>query len=132
MSKNILSYLGASSCNGVICSSSQSVSDNDSSDSDSKPPPIKKSCTDKVRPLTSQRNYRKDWEKEFSWLEYDQDVNGGFCRICRIHSVHHTTQEHIGSVCLGFKTIYKLEKAVGKMREHQKVHTTSDAVKPWL
>ena len=98
MSKNILSYFGPSSCNGVTCSSSQSVSDNDSSDSDSKPPPNKKSCTEKFRPLTSRRSFRKDWEKEFSWLEYDQDVNGAFCRICRTHSVHHTTQEHTGGV----------------------------------
>ena len=44
-------------------------------DFDSKPTLNKKCCTDKFRLLTSQRSYRKDWEKELSWLVYDQDVN---------------------------------------------------------
>ena len=118
MSKNILSYFGPSSCNGVTCNSSQSVSDNDSSDSDSMLPPNKKSCTEKFRPLKSRRSYRKDWG-EFNWLVYDQDVNGALCRICRTHSMHHTTQEHTGGVWVS-KPFKNWKKAVGKMIDHQK------------
>ena len=37
-----------------------------------------KSCS-----TSSSRKYRKIWEKEHPWLQYDADCEGAFCKICK-------------------------------------------------
>ena len=76
--------------------SSASVSRNysDSKGSDIEPPAPKKQC----QGLTSQasssqgsvssvstkrRHYLKRWESDFHWLEYDEDLQGAFCKHCK-------------------------------------------------
>ena len=62
------------------------------SDSVSLEPPPKKSLSStanyraksKYRAKSSrQRKYNKKWEKDFPWLEYDENYQGAFCKICR-------------------------------------------------
>ena len=32
---------------------------------------------------SSSRKYLKKWESDFSWLEYDENCDGAFCKVCR-------------------------------------------------
>ena len=86
---DIRSFFGASSSK-----STPTIDDRDtgveSKDSDSEvlgPSPAKICCTsskqfrDKSHPLSSKRRYNKKWEKEFCWLEYDEDHQGAFCNM---------------------------------------------------
>ena len=36
----------------------------------------------KYRSKSSSRKYCKKWEKDFSWLEYDEDCEDAFCKFC--------------------------------------------------
>ena len=40
-----------------------------------------------------------NWENELSWLVYDEDINGGFCRVCKQTTAESATQ-HTGGVDL--------------------------------
>ena len=67
------------------------------SDSDVVEPPSKKACRELIQPSTTKRKYSKNWENEFSWLVYDEDINGAFCRVCKQTTAESATQ-HTGGV----------------------------------
>ena len=63
------------------CTPTVSDSEEDESLHPSSP---KRQCT---RPTTTassttQRKYNKKWEKEFPWLDYDENSQGAFCKVC--------------------------------------------------
>jgi len=63
-------------------------------------PPKKKTCRPKSKPLTSKRRYSlysKNWEKEFSRLMYDEDIDGAFCQVCK-QSTAESNTHHTGGV----------------------------------
>ena len=41
--------------------------------------------------------YSKNWETRVSWLVYDEDINGAFCRVCKQTTAENVTQ-HTGSI----------------------------------
>ena len=41
----------------------------------------------KSRPLSGKRSYNLKWEKQFTWLEYSEDHQGAFCKICKKRGV---------------------------------------------
>ena len=65
---------------------------------------------------SSTRSYLKKWEQEFTWLEYDADGDGAFCRLCKI------SKRSPGKTG-GFwttKLFSYWKKAIKKMRAHAK------------
>ena len=36
----------------------------------------------KSDPLSSKQGYNKNWEKKFTWLQYSDNHQGAFCKIC--------------------------------------------------
>lgn len=87
---DIRSYFDASSSKSTptdVCSTDTEPD----SDTDHLQP--KKLCTasiqrrSKSRPQTSKRSYNKKWEKEFTWLEYSEDHQGAFCKVCKKRGV---------------------------------------------
>ena len=78
------------------------------SNSDNAEPPSKKACRELIQPSTTKRKYSKNWENEFSWLVYDEDINGAFCRVFKQTSAESTTQ-HTGGVWS--KTVPELEES---------------------
>ena len=116
------------SCFGEASTQSTSASRLDSSSSDSEDEseveslelevsPPKKQCTSTVRlstptltkkrakhrSTTSSRKFNTKWEKDFSWLEYDEDCKGAFCKVCRKSGKSH---QRTGGVAMGYQTIY--------------------------
>ena len=89
---DIRSYFGSTSQ-----ASSDAKADSDSEDhgtdssdleSSPSPPPSKKVCKSSKnkryhRSVSTKRKYSKSWEKDFSWLYYDEDSEGAFCKICK-------------------------------------------------
>ena len=66
---------------------SKDISNSDSEDSDIEPV-TKKPChsPSKIHPTftsSKKRHYLKRWETEFEWLEYDEDLQGAFCKYCK-------------------------------------------------
>ena len=41
-----------------------------------------KHCVMSCNPSTKRTNNKK-WEEEFPWVQYDKDVQGAFCKVCR-------------------------------------------------
>jgi hypothetical protein len=125
-------YFSASTSKQSSTPASSSSSGDDeplSSDSSSQePPPPKRSLSSmasyraksKYRPKSGQRKYSKKWEKEFLWLEYDENYQGAFCKICRKHE-HHSSQKTGGAWIT--KPFKNWKKAVEKMRAHAKSDT---------
>ena len=119
------SSLGATSYSSSkdIESSSESDSSDLELDGTESGPPNKKACREKFRPLKSTRKYLQSWEKGFSWLVYDEDIDGAFCKVCK--QAENKTQ-HTGGVWVS-KPFTNLRKATEKMRAHEKsnLHTTA-------
>ena len=97
---DIRSYFGKASTQSTSASRLSSSSSEEESDVESlelEVSPPKKHCTSTVSlstptstkkrakhcSTTSSRKYNTKWEKDFSWLEYDEDCNGAFCKVCR-------------------------------------------------
>ena len=69
----------------------------DGSSSSEEIPPAKKSCVSKTTSLpsnskqskcrsakaSSHMKFQNKWEKEFTWLEYNAEIDGAFCKICK-------------------------------------------------
>ena len=119
---DIRSFFGASSSKSTPTIDDRDT-DVESEDSDSEvlgPSPAKKCCTsskqsrDKSRPLSSKRRYNKKWEKEFCWLEYDEDHQGAFCKICKKRG---TSLQRTGGAWIT-KPFNNWKKALEKMRAH--------------
>ena len=85
MSKNIRSFFALRS------SASVSRNHSDSEGSDIEPPAPKKQCqgltsqasSSQGSVSTKRRHYLKRWESDFHWLEYDEDLQGAFCKHCK-------------------------------------------------
>lgn len=129
------------SCFGEANTQSTSASRLDSSSSDSEDEseveslelevsPPKKQCTSTVRlstptltkkrakhrSTTSSRKFNTKWEKDFSWLEYDEDCKGAFCKVCRKSG---KSLQRTGGVWVT-KPFTNWKKAVEKMKAHEK------------
>ena len=85
MSKNIRSFFAPRS------SASVSRNHSDSEGSDIEPPAPKKQCqgltsqasSSQGSVSTKRRHYLKRWESDFHWLEYDENLQGAFCKHCK-------------------------------------------------
>ncbi|XP_065892412.1 zinc finger MYM-type protein 1-like [Dysidea avara] len=124
----ILKFLQTKTAYTASSSSSKDVepaSDSSDSELDESGPPNKKTCRDKSRPLKSKRKYSKNWEKDFYWLVYDEDIDGAFCKVCKQVTAQRNTQ-HTGGVWVS-KPFTNWKKATEKMRAHEKstLHTTA-------
>ena len=126
---DIRSYFGSSSkpSASVLSSSVNSSCDNcSSSEEEREVPPTKKPCVSKPELSkkrskyhttgTSSRKYQKRWEEDFTWLEYDADFDGAFCKLCKTYG---KTLERTGGVWTT-KPFTNWKKAVEKMRAHAK------------
>ena len=82
------------------------------SNSDIAEPPSMKACRELIQPSTTERKYSKNWEKEFSWLVYDEDINA-FCRVCKQTTAESNTK-HTGGVWVT-KPFQNWKKATEKM-----------------
>ena len=54
----------------------------------------------KSRPVSNKRHYKKQWEREFPWLEYDDDLQGAFCKVCKKGGSHLRELVELGLQCL--------------------------------
>ena len=68
----------------------------------------------KSRPVSSKRHYNKKWEREFPWLEYDEDHQGAFCKDCKKRGM---SLERTGGTWVT-KPFNNWKKALEKMRAH--------------
>ena len=68
----------------------------------------------KSRPVSNKRHYKKQWEREFPWLEYDEDLQGAFCKVCKKGG---KSLERTGGTWFT-KPFNNWKKAVEKMRAH--------------
>ena len=90
---DIRSFFGASKSSNVVSSSTYMEKGSNCSDSDIAEPPSKKACRELIHPSTMKRKYSKNWENEFSWLVYDENINGAFCRVCKLTTAESATQQ---------------------------------------
>ena len=117
MSKDIRTFFAPCS------SASVSRSHSDSEGSDTEPPAPKKQC----QGLTSQaasspqgslsakrRRYLKRWESDFHWLEYDEDLQGAFCKHCKKWGKSNAKNRGTWIT----KPFSNWKKATEKMKEH--------------
>lgn len=68
----------------------------------------------KSRPVSNKRHFKKQWEREFHWLEYDEDLQGAFCKVCKKGG---KSLERTGGTWVT-KPFNNWKKAVEKMRAH--------------
>ena len=98
---DIQSFIGGSASSYVASSITytEKVSSCSNSDSDIAKPRSKKACRELIQPSTMKRKYSKNWEREFSWLVYNEVINGALCRVCKgpQQRAPHSTQEVFGS-----------------------------------
>ena len=64
--------------------------------------------------FSNKRHYKKQWEREFPWLEYDEDLQGAFCKVCKKGE---KSLERTGGTWVT-KPFNNWKKAVDKMRAH--------------
>ena len=90
---DIRSFFRASTSSSVASSSTCTEKESNCSefDSDIAEPPSKKACRELIQPSTMKRKYSKNWENEFNWLVYDEDINGAFCRVYKQTTAESTT-----------------------------------------
>ena len=88
MSKDIRGYFSSSKSSLIAAAaSSKDSSNSDSEDSDIEPV-TKKPCHSlskihQTSTTSKKHHYLKRWETEFEWLEYDEDLQGAFCKYCK-------------------------------------------------
>ena len=112
-------FVGSSSRSPSTSDSRQSSSSEEDSDvesleiSASKKP---RTTLPKERSKSSSRKYLKKWENDFSWLEYDEDCDGAFCKVCRRSG---KTLLRTGGIWVTHP-FTNWKKAVEKMKAHEK------------
>jgi hypothetical protein len=107
--------------------STMAPSSSSSSEEESEVPPAKKPCVSSRPELwkkhhatgCSTRKYQKRCERDFTWLEYDADCEGAFCKLCKTSE---RSLERTGGVWTT-NPFTNWKKAVEKM----KAHAQSDA-----
>ena len=121
----ISALLSAARAKSGPSTSAKDVEPNSSSESDHDieqlEPPTKKKCTESEKgekhcSKTSRRKYSKTWEKEFSWLMYDDDSEGASCRTCKESG---KSLQRTGGVWVT-KPFQNWKRAVEKMRAHER------------
>lgn len=90
--------------------------ESDVQESDSCNPPKKHCPSAPHRTTTTVRKYNKKWEEEFTWLEFDEDCQGAFCKLCKKRG---KTLQRTGGAWIT-KPFTNWKKAVEKMRAHAK------------
>ena len=82
----------------------------------------------KSRPVSRQHHYNKKWESKFSRLEYDEDQQGAFCKVCRKwgRSIQKT-----GGVWI-MKLFNNWKKALEKTRAHSQSDGHIQSCEPQL
>lgn len=103
------------------------VTDSSESDTEASEPlePIpKRICREKFIP---QKSKRDKWEKEFTWLDYNKDIDGAFCRVCKEAN---TTQQNGG--VWASQPFRNWKKGPEKMKAHEKSGLHSKAVEAVL
>ena len=75
----------------------------------------KKQSKYRTTSTSSSRKYQKRWKKDFTWLEYDVDCDGAFCKLCKTYGK--TSLEQIGGVWT-IRPFTNWKKAVEKMKAH--------------
>ena len=127
----------STSASRLSSSGSEEESEVESLELEVSPPSPKKHCTSIARPTTytstkkrakyrsttSSRKYNTKWEKDFSWLEYDEDSKGAFCKVCRKSG---KSLQRTGGVWVT-KPFTNWKKAVEKMKAHEKSDLHSQA-----
>ena len=116
MSKNIRSFFAPR------FSASVSHNHSDSEGSDIEPPAPKKQCqgltsqasSSQGSVSTKRRHYLKRWESDFHWLEYDEDLQGVFCKHCKKWG---KLNPKLGGTWIT-KPFSNWNKAIAKMKEH--------------
>ena len=116
MSKNIRSFFAPRS------SASVSRNHSDSEGSDIEPPAPKKQCqgltsqasSSQGSVSTKRRHYLKRWKSDFHWLEYDEDLQGAFCKHCKKWG---KSNPKTGGTWIT-KPFSNWKKAIAKMKEH--------------
>ena len=126
-----------SSSLGAASSSSQDrepASKFDSSDSElgetESGSPNKKACREKFRPSKSKRKYSKIWEKDFSWLVYDENIDSSFCKVYKQVTAQKIKQ-YTGGVWVT-KPLRNWKKATQKMKAHGKSNLLTTATQALL
>ena len=84
---DIRSYFRSASKSSVISSSSDSEDGNES-EIDMQPNPPKKHCSSSTSKPPSKsgselRRCNKKWEETFPKLEFDESLQGAFCKLCK-------------------------------------------------
>ena len=84
---DIPSYFWSASKSSVVSSSSDSEDGNES-EFDVQPNPPKKHCSSSTSKPPSKsgsgiRRYNKKWEETFPWLEFDENLQSAFCKLCK-------------------------------------------------
>ena len=84
---DISSYFWNASKSSVVSSSSDSE-DGYESEIDVQPNPPKKHCSSSTSKPPSKsgsgiRRYNKKWEETFPWLEFDENMQCAFCKLCK-------------------------------------------------
>ena len=97
------------------------------SDSDIAEPPSKKARRELIQPSTTERKYSKKWEKKFSWLLHDEDINGAL-GVCKPTTAESTTQDTGG--VLDTKLFQNWKKATERMKAHKRSSIHTQPVKP--
>ena len=78
--------------------------------------PPRETCAVPSSAATS-RKYNKKWEKDFPWLEYDSNLQGAFCKICRKAVTREYFSQGSGGLWVT-KPFQNWKKAVQKMKAH--------------
>ena len=84
---DIRSYFRSASKSSVVSSSNDSEDGNES-EIDVQPNPPKKHCSSSTSKPPSKsgsgiRRYNKKWEETFPWLEFDENLQVAFCKLCK-------------------------------------------------
>ena len=97
------------------------------------PSPAKKRLTvcekhrSKYRPVTSSK-FNKKWEQSFTWLTFDENFQGAFCKVCRKRGI---SFQRTGGTWISKP--FKNWKAIEKMKTHAKNDIHISRVKQrWL
>ena len=124
---DIRSYFRSASKFSAVSSSSD-FEDGNESEIDVHPTPPKKhysSSTSKppFKSGSGVKRYNKKWEKTFPWLEFDENLQGAFCKLCKKGG---RSLQRTGGAWIT-KPFTNWKKATQKMKSHSKseVHLLS-------
>ena len=84
---DIPSYFRSASKSSVVSSSSDSEDGNESEIDVQPNPPKKPYSSSSPKPPSKSgsgiRRYTKKWEETFPWLEFDENLQGTVCKLCK-------------------------------------------------